>query len=63
MAAICEDRTILIIAHRLSAVRRSDRILVLDHGTLVEQGSHAQLLALGGHYARLHRSQAQLVAA
>ena len=63
MAAICEDRTVLIIAHRLSAVRRSDRILVLDHGTLVEQGSHAQLLALGDHYARLHRSQAQLVAA
>ncbi|MGB5741040.1 MAG: type I secretion system permease/ATPase [Sedimenticolaceae bacterium] len=58
MRAICEDRTVFIIAHRLSAVRHADRILVLDRGRLVEQGSHDDLLAQRGIYARLHALQA-----
>ncbi|MDA7417233.1 ABC transporter transmembrane domain-containing protein [Xenophilus arseniciresistens] len=46
-------RTTLVIAHRLATVQKADRIIVLDHGGIVEQGSHAQLLAQGGVYARL----------
>jgi ATP-binding cassette, subfamily B, bacterial HlyB/CyaB len=58
MRLICKGRTVFIIAHRLSAVRDADRILVLDHGELVEQGSHRELLANPGIYASLHRHQA-----
>ncbi len=47
------DRTCFVIAHRLSTVRQADRICVLEHGKLIEQGSHDALLALGGAYARL----------
>jgi ATP-binding cassette, subfamily B, bacterial MsbA len=50
-------RTVFVIAHRLSTVAHADRILVLEHGKLVEQGTHAQLLAHGGLYARLHALQ------
>jgi ATP-binding cassette, subfamily B, bacterial MsbA len=50
-------RTTLIIAHRLSTVRRADRLVVLDHGRIVEIGNHAELLALGGLYARLYQQQ------
>jgi subfamily B ATP-binding cassette protein MsbA len=50
-------RTTLIIAHRLSTVRRADRLLVLDHGRIVEEGSHAELLQLRGVYARLYQRQ------
>ncbi|MCX7041888.1 MAG: lipid A export permease/ATP-binding protein MsbA [Gammaproteobacteria bacterium] len=51
------DRTTLVIAHRLSTIEHADQVLVLDQGRLVEQGTHAQLLAQGGLYSRLHRMQ------
>lgn len=51
---LLQDRTAIIIAHRLSTIQFADRILVLHQGKLVEQGSHAQLLASKGYYARLH---------
>lgn len=50
-------RTTLIIAHRLSTVRRADRLVVLNHGRIVEIGRHAELLAMGGLYARLYQQQ------
>ncbi len=58
MRAICLERTVIIIAHRLSAVRDANRIVVMDHGRIVEQGSHQELLEhQAGHYARLYRMQ------
>ena len=54
---LLEGRTSLVIAHRLSTVRGADRILVLHHGELREEGSHVELLARGGLYARLHELQ------
>ncbi len=57
MAEICRGRTVLVIAHRLSAVESADRILVLEDGGIVEQGTPGELLALGGRYAQLHALQ------
>nr|WP_225540203.1 lipid A export permease/ATP-binding protein MsbA [Xanthomonas sp. XNM01] len=51
------ERTTLVIAHRLSTIEHADQVLVLDHGRLVEQGTHAALLAAGGLYAHLHGAQ------
>ena len=57
MSAICKGRTVMIIAHRLSTVRGCHRILVMEKGQIIEQGSHAALLQLQGQYARLHALQ------
>ncbi|RYB94675.1 ABC transporter ATP-binding protein [Nocardioides oleivorans] len=57
MAALRSDRTSFVIAHRLSTIRDADLILVMEDGSIVEQGSHEQLLEVDGAYARLYRSQ------
>ncbi len=57
MRTICKDRTVFIIAHRLSAVRQCNRILVVERGQVVEQGTHAQLLKQQGNYARFYALQ------
>lgn len=58
MKSICQGRTVIVIAHRLSAVRDANRIIVVDRGQIVEQGTHSELLShQAGHYSRLHRLQ------
>jgi subfamily B ATP-binding cassette protein HlyB/CyaB len=58
MKQICRQRTVFIIAHRLTAVKHADRIIVMDKGEIVETGSHRELLERKGAYADLHRHQA-----
>ncbi len=62
LKAIAQGRTVIIIAHRLSAVRQCDRIITIERGTITEMGTHATLLAAGGRYADLHRRQSGMVA-
>jgi subfamily B ATP-binding cassette protein HlyB/CyaB len=57
MRDIVKGRTVLIIAHRLSTVRSADRILTIENGVIVEDGTHDQLVTGGGRYAVLHRIQ------
>jgi len=53
MRAMCQGRTVIIIAHRLSAVRHAHHIIAMDKGQIVERGSHDQLVGKGGYYAHL----------
>jgi ATP-binding cassette, subfamily B, multidrug efflux pump len=57
MATLMQGRTSFVIAHRLSTVRDAETILVMNHGSIVEQGTHEELLARGGFYAELYNSQ------
>src|SRR5207248_11150303 len=57
MAELMKGRTNFVIAHRLSTIRDADLILVMNHGTIVEEGTHEELLAKNGFYADLYNSQ------
>jgi ATP-binding cassette subfamily B protein len=57
MAELMQGRTTFVIAHRLSTIRNADLILMMEHGRIVEKGTHRELLAAEGAYAKLYHSQ------
>jgi ATP-binding cassette subfamily B protein len=57
LAGVMRGRTVILISHRVSTVRQADRIVVLERGQIVEQGSHSELVAAGGYYAELSQKQ------
>src|SRR6202043_3164744 len=57
LASVMRGRTTILISHRVSTVQSADRIFVLEHGEIVEQGTHAQLASAGGYYSELYRKQ------
>jgi ABC-type multidrug transport system fused ATPase/permease subunit len=57
LANLMEGRTVIVIAHRISTIRRADKIVVLDRGSIVETGTHEELIDHGGIYHRLHELQ------
>jgi len=55
---IAANRAVLVVAHRTSAIERADRVVMIEHGSVVERGTHAELIAAGGRYAAMHRAKA-----
>ncbi len=60
LARLIAGRTSIVVAHRLSTIRQADLLLVIDHGEIVERGTHGELVAMGGHYAALHEEFSKL---
>ena len=58
-ASLAAEKTVILVTHRLASVQMADRILVLKEGQLIEQGTHTELLDLGGEYATMFRLQAR----